>query len=432
MSNQRLRFVHAANLKLDEPVTGIGVVTGVERQIAMDATLTAWERIVATCLAQGVDFLILAGNSFDHRNQSLRAKIALEQGLEQLAAHRIDVYIAPGHLDPISSWKRTIQLPPSAILIDNEETSPVALVRDGRVIATLRVIATPETDETRWQADHHDPVNAHPAAYRIGIVSSGVPVRWVDGKPEFAQLPGASPAPAMLIQSAIKHGVDYIACGTGAHHTSRNRQSWIHDPGPAQSLSHHISGSSGCSVVTVDEQGQTNIERIPMAPVRYEQISLQLDFAPDAESLAEQMALKVMDLSLDDCESIVVLNWQIHTPGSITESLLNPENFRNVTQRVESLLGLESRRLCIHNLHDLQRTFFDQDSDESRGLVEEFGDFLNAQGPGVIHQVRQELNQEPWLQRPSFLVAKAVINKDEETEICHRVKVLSGIVLTEN
>lgn len=65
MSADSFRFIHATNLRLDQPLTGAGALSADDRSIVEDATLTAFTRIVDACLQNDVDFLLLTGDCFE-------------------------------------------------------------------------------------------------------------------------------------------------------------------------------------------------------------------------------------------------------------------------------------------------------------------------------------------------------------------------------
>src|SRR5262245_62600041 len=66
------RFVHAARLLLDHQLHGIAALPDDLRPVVEDATLIAFDRVIDSCLEQGVDCLLIAGDSFDSADHSLR------------------------------------------------------------------------------------------------------------------------------------------------------------------------------------------------------------------------------------------------------------------------------------------------------------------------------------------------------------------------
>ena len=79
--------------------------------IVQDATRAAFERLIGVALDRRVDFLLLAGNTFVEAEHSLPARLALVDGLEQLAQESIRVFVLPGRLDPAEAWQQIPDLP---------------------------------------------------------------------------------------------------------------------------------------------------------------------------------------------------------------------------------------------------------------------------------------------------------------------------------
>ena len=103
MAAKPLRLLHAANLQLDCPLRGTGSISDDVREVAETATLTAFERIVATSLEKDVDALVITGNTFDASYPSLAAEVALRDGFSRLAERQVPVFIVPGRIDPGSA-----------------------------------------------------------------------------------------------------------------------------------------------------------------------------------------------------------------------------------------------------------------------------------------------------------------------------------------
>ena len=85
----RLRFVHAADLHLDNPFRSIR--SGAPSHVA--------------------DALLVAGDIYDGADQSLRAQLRFVQGLRQLDEAGIRSFICHGNHDPLDGWEARLDLP---------------------------------------------------------------------------------------------------------------------------------------------------------------------------------------------------------------------------------------------------------------------------------------------------------------------------------
>src|SRR5260370_8789802 len=88
------KFVHAADLHLDSPLCTRAA--GALQPIFDDATFTTLRRIVDLCLAEKAAFLLLAGDLFEYRDRSIRARLELRRQLARLDGAGIGPFILPG------------------------------------------------------------------------------------------------------------------------------------------------------------------------------------------------------------------------------------------------------------------------------------------------------------------------------------------------
>jgi DNA repair exonuclease SbcCD nuclease subunit len=426
MSRQGFRFVHATCLCLDEHLTGTGPLPSEFRQLAEDATFLAWEGVVDTCIHAQAEFLLLTGNSFHPRNNSLRARVALEKGFEKLAAHQIDVFIAPGNLDPLPGWQKGVHLPGNVTLLGTEDHEPVAVMRDQRVLASIMTIATPDSDETRWNGSGPAALTRHQAPFRIGMVAAGTPLRWVQGRPQAPEQTGSSAAAATLVQAAIDSGTDYIALGEGIPCSYEFASSLAHDPGCAQSLSRHVTGSRGCSLVNVDAAGLITIDSVAVAPIRWEERSLTLENHHKLKDLAERMALVMMEATPDNDERLWIVTWRVTGTGSLIDSLADSERQQELWKKVEEELTGER---AVRRLYRLERTHLAAEATSPRpgesgesGLLREFQVVLQESGDQLLDQVRRDLLELDWMKHHDMRALRDVIQQISRPGVFRRAQ----------
>src|SRR5687768_11547436 len=113
MAFEPQRFIHAANLRLDVPVSvqTAEALTEDLRVAFEDATLHAFEEVIEACIRRDVDFLLLSGNVFVEADRSLRARLTLLKGVKRLADVNIQVFVLPGDADPPEAWRSIPDLP---------------------------------------------------------------------------------------------------------------------------------------------------------------------------------------------------------------------------------------------------------------------------------------------------------------------------------
>jgi len=416
MSRQGFRFVHATCLCLDEHLIGTGPLTAEERSIAEDATFFAWDGIVETCIDAQVEFLILTGNSFNAKTNSLRARVALEKGFEKLAAQNISVFVVPGLLDPASAWQRGLHLPPNVTLLNDEDHEPIAVMQDQKVLASVYVIATAHSDESKWSDSGPAAFQNHQAPFRIGLVGVGTPIRWEGGKPVPLEYHDGGTAAATLLETAIDLKTDYIAMGEGLPFTESLKTGIAHDPGCAQSLSGAVTGSRGCSVINVDAYGEVSIDAVAVAPIRWEEIVLTLESHTNPGDLVEKMALAMMEQVPDNDERMWIVTWRLFGEGPLFDSLAQPAVQGDLWKKLEAEMAGERGIRRLHRIERGARKVPEVvpqkfTSSGSGGLLADFQSILNETPDSLLQEVQRELLDLDWMkQNDARYIREAVQN----------------------
>ena len=110
-----LKLLHAADLHLDTPLKGLLETRGVSEKAAR-CTLDAFTRVIDLALRENVDGVLLAGDLFDRRDRSLRARLHLGRQLDRLHEARIPSFLVAGNHDPLGPDDGHLGLPPTATI----------------------------------------------------------------------------------------------------------------------------------------------------------------------------------------------------------------------------------------------------------------------------------------------------------------------------
>ena len=95
------RLVHAADLHLDSPFTGLGSVRDGLDEVLLDASLDALDDLVELCLAEEAELLLLAGDQFDRAEGSSRGRQRLARACARLTGSGTAVFAVHGNHDPL-------------------------------------------------------------------------------------------------------------------------------------------------------------------------------------------------------------------------------------------------------------------------------------------------------------------------------------------
>ena len=142
----KLRFVHAADLHLDSPFSGLRAVAPDEVSSTLRrATFDVYDNIVDLCIEERVDALLVAGDVYDGADRSLRAQLKFVDGLRRLDEAGIRSFICHGNHDPLDGWEARLDLPDGCVRFGPEVTGEPVFPKDPER-ATVYGISYPQRD----------------------------------------------------------------------------------------------------------------------------------------------------------------------------------------------------------------------------------------------------------------------------------------------
>jgi len=272
---QPVRFVHAADVHLDAPFSGVDASDARMRAELIDSTYRALDAVVEACLAHEADFLVIAGDVYNHADKSLRAQFAFRDACERLDAAGIRVFVARGNHDPASGWSAGLTMPANVHVFSERETERVVFVRDGEPACALygrsfRVAAERDNLARTFARDPADVV-------AVGVVHANV-----GGRTEYDDY-----APCTL-EDLRSARMDYWALGHIHKPETLSEEPAIVYAGCTQGLDPSEPGIRGCRVVTIAD-GCVEHEFVPTAAVVWESITVDASELESADELVEAL-----------------------------------------------------------------------------------------------------------------------------------------------
>jgi len=196
-----LRFAHLADLHLDTPFHGFGALHEAVQAALTDASLQAWDRAVEICLAERVDFVLIAGDVYEQEEAGVRAQLRFLHGLERLTGAGVPVFVVHGNHDPQGGrWPAIREWPAGVTVFGSEDVQVAPVERDGEVVALIHGMSYPERHvrdnlAVRFRR-RNDPV------YQIGLLHASV-----GDHPEHGRYAPCS------VEDLRQTGLDYWALG---------------------------------------------------------------------------------------------------------------------------------------------------------------------------------------------------------------------------
>lgn len=287
MTQRPLRFLHAGDLALHQPVGGLAEIPDSLVDLFWQAPYRAAERLVDTALAEAVDFVLLCGEQVLPERSGPRGPLALCEQFERLRQQGIAVYWAGA-----PTWPSAYTLPdnvyrfPASRLAEvyhRREQQPVARIVGGRLVA--------EQGGAMWLSPSPLFTAAVWPGMPAGSLLHGAVDYWACGGAE-----SATPAEHLPAVTANRGGGAPGSLPAGGMETAAAA---THNPaaycaGPLQGRSPQQVGPHGCWLVNVAESSREAMAAfVPCDVLRWQQIRVVLD-APVAQAeLARLVELRV-------------------------------------------------------------------------------------------------------------------------------------------
>ena len=417
-----LRFLHVADAGLDRPLGDLGPLPEHLQELAEEATLIAFDQMIAGAISQQVDCILLAGNTFTEADHSLRARLALLEGLSKLEEQGISVFALPGPKDPESAWRAIPELPGHVTLVtssdpeDEESHVPVAIMREGRVIATVaagtlsQLAAGMESAAREGTSE-----NSRWSPFRIGMLTA--PPSGEDRD---------------LTGRLSECGCDYLAVPSDGGwfepgQTLNTRDGIAHHPGRLQALAARETGPHGATLIEVDQNGEIKGTFLPFACARRLRFELSIEALAGLEEISEAMQLALLEETGQPGELVWFITWVLEGGGAFFESLQEAE----VQTRLLESLPDSQGSLAIHHQLRFQESPAPLGEEESACELEQLFlqalDKISADEPRLVPLLSEALLSDDvgleagWRRRLLPLIGEL-----EADEILARARVLGS------
>ncbi|MCC7085466.1 MAG: metallophosphoesterase [Pirellulales bacterium] len=294
MSQRPFRFLHAADLHLDDPVAGLADIPPHLVDLLVDCPLAAARRVFDAAIEQHVDFVVLAGDIVDLNRAASRELTFLVEQFERLAQKNMAVYWAGGAIDS-ADWPPNYSLP-------------------GNVMHASRLHVQ----------RHRHTIDGQPICELVGRSHDR------HGSPMAREFAGSSDD---LFSIAVVHakfaaglgdlGIEYWALG-GLHGPTtlhQSAQSLSHYPGSPQGRNANEAGAHLCTLVQVDEQRQVRLSPIATDVIRWESPVLALDVAADRTKLERALHDRTAQMIAESGGATLLIEWRVSCDGAIFNDL---------------------------------------------------------------------------------------------------------------
>lgn len=258
-----MRFIHAADLHLDSPLTGLRQRAEERASHLADASRRALEGMVNYAIEERIDFVVIAGDLFDTQAADFNSYLRLAKQFGHLRDAGIPVSLIRGNHDAANTMSRRVTWPdnvhefhahgPSSWDVPGQDVTVHGQSFPNRAVPENLVLRYPEPKADR---------------FNIGLLHTSL-----DGRPEHA------PYAPCSIQDLRNRGYDYWALGHVHGHEVLHRDPPIVFPGNLQGRNSRECGPKGFVVVSVDGRAVTEVEHVPADVVRWARVVVDVSSA---------------------------------------------------------------------------------------------------------------------------------------------------------
>lgn len=260
----KFKFIHAADLHIESPYKGVSQMNKSLGKALVDQGIKAYETLIQNVLDKSMDFLLIAGDSFDSESGSLSAQFRFVRGLEQLNEAKIPVFIICGNHDPLKSWSKHLQLPENVIRYEADEVQQHSVTKDGKTIAEIYGVSFGKKEEFRNFAETYK--RNDNAEFSIGLLHGTV-----------AGNKAHTPYCPFDMANLRASNIDYWGLGhIHKREVLSEKNPLVVYPGNIQGRHFNETGVKGCSLVEVEQGKVINHEFIPLSNIVYEYIDLDV------------------------------------------------------------------------------------------------------------------------------------------------------------
>lgn len=356
----RFRFVHAADLHLDTPVEGVRRAEPFVEAALRDASLEAFDALVALAIARDAAFVLLAGDLYDGAERGVRAQLTFRRGLERLSRAGIATVMVYGNHDPHrDDWSAIRAWPPDVTVAGSDEVTSVGVVRDGRLLATVHGLSCPAPHVEENLARRFARTDA--PGPQIGLLHADVGGASPEG-----------PSSPCTLDDLRAAGLDYWALGHAHGRAILSAPApWVVYPGTLQGRGPAAGerGAKGAFVVEVDGGLLARPEFVPLDRVRFLALELDVSGVPDLAGLAQALAEQARALLDAAQDRSLVVQARITGSGAVADDLRAPGALAGVLDELRASVPPADGGpfLWWDHLADTTRPSRDRDALRQRG-----------------------------------------------------------------
>lgn len=354
------RFIHTADVHIDSPMLGLSQHAGETVDRIRSATREAFSALIDKAIAEGVAFVVIAGDLYDGGWRDVRTGLYFAAQMGRLADAGIRCFIAYGNHDAESQITNRLNLPATVGVFATRKPTTFRIEELNVALHGQSFITRDVTADLA--AGYPDPV---PGDFNIGVLHTAL-----------TGLPGhANYAPCTLEELRAK-GYQYWALGHIHHGQVLNERPHVVFPGNLQGRSIKETGPKGAHLVTVEDGEITDFSAFHCDVVRWARVQVDVvDCKRDTEVVGRMREAieRAAESEADGC----LLACRIELSGAtpLHDGLMADQD-QLLAEAQSAALGLGAERAWVERVVVATQPETQSDDADDRGSLADLHEWL--------------------------------------------------------
>lgn len=314
-----MKFVHAADLHLDSPLAGLSKYEGAPVEQIRGATRRALENLVALCLNEGAELLLIAGDLYDGDWRDYSTGLFFHKQMAALRAGNVRVVWIRGNHDAASKLTAHLQLPDNVRELSHKKP-------DSLVLEDLGVAVHGQGFDTR---DVSVDLSLRYPEPRRGLFNIGLLHTALEGRAGHALY-----APCRL-SALVDRGYDYFALGHVHTREVLSERPWIVFPGNLQGRHARETGPKGASLITVEGEQVRSVEHRALDEVRWHVAEADVSGERSLDGVLERVREALTRAVAASGGRLSAIRVRVHGPTATHEQLMT--HAERISEEVRAL-----------------------------------------------------------------------------------------------
>ncbi|GGM25567.1 DNA repair exonuclease [Paraliobacillus quinghaiensis] len=391
---EKLSFIHCADLHLDSPFTGLNHLPDRIFQEIKKSTFKALDNLIDVAIKKKVDFILMVGDVFDQTNQSVYAQMQFLKACETLHHAGIAVYLSFGNHDYLQRSLLQFKFPENVHIFTDDTVGSFIFEKNQKQLATIYGFSYLERAVHKNKTEEYQKVSNTP--YHIGMLHGSVK----------QQTDHDVYAPFQVSELDNK-GFDYWALG----HIHKRQQLKQAPPivysGNIQGRSKKETGEKGCYYVEMDGNS-VDLTFCPLQTIRFETITLDVNQCTTIQQLEKALDEKIEQIH--NTYGKTILRIQLTNFQEVVETWFYEEMIADVIAFLNEKMTIKHDWIWIQAIELSEQKYIDKEAlrQGDHFLGEMLRSFENT-------ELKEEL--EPLWKHRQARKHLTKLTKEDETEI---------------